>query len=92
MRFLFSCQSSSLCFALLTAATLLVKVDDPAATAGAVHKTPANKGNEAMAYLSFIIDYYKRLPASMVFLHGHRRALRAELRVLAALAATPTCV
>lgn len=87
-----SCQTSWLCIALLTASSLLVKVDDPAATAGAVHKTPANKGNEAMAYLSFIIDYYPRLPASMVFLHGHRRALRACTKVLSGIAAMPMCV
>lgn len=27
-----------------------------------------------MAYLQFIIDYFEKLPPSMVFLHGHRSA------------------
>jgi hypothetical protein len=32
---------------------------------------PRNKGREAMAYLSFIIDHYENLPAYMVFVHPH---------------------
>eukprot|EP00884_Botryococcus_braunii_P021084 jgi/Botrbrau1/765/Bobra.0181s0022.2 len=51
---------------------IVYQIDDPALTKGALHRTVKNKGNEAMAYLQFIIDYYDRLPASMVFLHGHR--------------------
>ena len=46
---------------------------------GAQHRTLANKGNEAMAYLQFILDYWHRLPASIVFLHGHRCAPSPEL-------------
>ena len=51
---------------------VVYQVDDPENTIGAQHATLANKGNEAMAYLQFIVDYYDRLPPVMVFLHGHR--------------------
>lgn len=51
---------------------VVYQIDDANKTAGAQHATLANKGNEAMAYLQFIIDYYDRLPPSMVFLQGHR--------------------
>ncbi|PLN79810.1 hypothetical protein BDW42DRAFT_201563 [Aspergillus taichungensis] len=34
--------------------------------------TPFNKGHEAMAYLTYIIDHYDRLPATIAFLHSHR--------------------
>lgn len=34
--------------------------------------TPMNKGRESMAYLSYIIDNYARLPSTLVFLHSHR--------------------
>ena len=33
---------------------------------------PANKGHEAMAYLTYIIDNYDRLPSIILFLHAHR--------------------
>ena len=33
--------------------------------------TPANKGHEAMAYLTYIIDNYENLPATITFLHPH---------------------
>ncbi|KAK4937653.1 hypothetical protein LTR10_021799 [Elasticomyces elasticus] len=32
---------------------------------------PKNKGHEAMAYLTFLIDHYDDLPSSMVFVHAH---------------------
>ena len=51
---------------------MVYQVGDPGASVGAQHATLANKGNEAMAYLQFILDYWERLPASIVFLHGHR--------------------
>lgn len=41
-------------------------VDDPEAK----YRVPMNKGHESMAYLTFIIDEYMRLPEYMVFLHG----------------------
>ncbi|KAJ6155709.1 hypothetical protein N7470_006275 [Penicillium chermesinum] len=34
--------------------------------------TPFNKGHEAMAYLTYVIDYYDKLPSTIVFLHAHR--------------------
>ncbi|KIW91936.1 uncharacterized protein Z519_06918 [Cladophialophora bantiana CBS 173.52] len=43
-------------------------MDDP--TEGTLHP-PKNKGREAMAYLSFLIDHYHNLPLSMVFVHPH---------------------
>ena len=45
---------------------------DAAETAGAQHATLLNKGTEAMGYLQFIVDYYDRLPATVLFIHGHR--------------------
>ena len=51
---------------------VVYQVDDPEKTVGAQHATLKNKGNEAMGYLQFIVDYYDRLPSSIVFLHGHR--------------------
>lgn len=35
---------------------------------------PANKGNEAMRYLSFIIDNYDTLPDFIAFRHGHKES------------------
>jgi hypothetical protein len=32
---------------------------------------PFNKGREAMAYLTFLINYYDNLPELMIFLHAH---------------------
>ncbi|KIW26790.1 uncharacterized protein PV07_06596 [Cladophialophora immunda] len=43
-------------------------MDDP--REGVLHP-PLNKGREAMAYLTFIIDHYDVLPAYMVFVHPH---------------------
>lgn len=33
---------------------------------------PENKGNEALPYLTYLIDNYENLPEVMVFMHGHR--------------------
>jgi hypothetical protein len=35
---------------------------------------PKNKGNEAMVYLSYIIDHYHKLPDISVFIHAHQYA------------------
>ena len=43
-------------------------VDNPNAS---LH-TPENKGHEAMAYLTYVIDHYNSLPAVITFLHSHR--------------------
>ncbi|KAF2435406.1 hypothetical protein EJ08DRAFT_580594 [Tothia fuscella] len=37
-------------------------------------RPPKNKGNEAMVYLSYIIDFYDKLPDISVFIHAHRSA------------------
>lgn len=37
-------------------------------------KVPANKGHEAMVYLTHIIDTYETLPPSLVFVHASRFA------------------
>ncbi|PWY91468.1 hypothetical protein BO94DRAFT_513606 [Aspergillus sclerotioniger CBS 115572] len=34
--------------------------------------TPLNKGHESMAYLTYLIDNYDSLPATIAFLHSHR--------------------
>ena len=34
--------------------------------------TPANKGRESMAYLTYVIENYYHLPEMAVFLHSHR--------------------
>ena len=43
-------------------------VDDPYAE----HRVPANKGHEAMVYLTYIIDNYDALPSVSIFAHAHR--------------------
>ncbi|KAH8433245.1 DUF3431 domain-containing protein [Aspergillus melleus] len=49
-------------------------VNPSRATAANEHKlkTPLNKGHESMAYLTYLIDYYDRLPSIIAFLHAHR--------------------
>ncbi|KAJ5353563.1 hypothetical protein N7541_006127 [Penicillium brevicompactum] len=50
-------------------------VDAPADKSSKVLQVPANRGHEAMAYLTFIIDNYADIPASgAVFVHGTRFA------------------
>ena len=39
--------------------------------------TPANKGHEAMAYLTYIVDNYETLPSILAFLHPHRSGFLA---------------
>lgn len=47
-------------------------VQDPKST---YLQTPSNRGHEAMAYLTFIVDNYENLPSTgMVFVHGSRFA------------------
>lgn len=40
---------------------------------------PVHKGNEAMAYLSYIVDHYDTLADVVVFHHGHRRGWHQEM-------------
>jgi hypothetical protein len=37
--------------------------------------TPVNRGNEAAAFISYIVANYDNLPANMAFVHGHRDAI-----------------
>lgn len=41
---------------------------------GSTLKVPANKGHEAMVYLTHIIDTYETLPPALVFVHASRFA------------------
>ena len=43
--------------------------------------TPFNKGHEAMAYLTYIIDRYYTLPPTIAFLHSHRSGFRQAWHV-----------
>ncbi|EEP79599.1 predicted protein [Uncinocarpus reesii 1704] len=43
-------------------------VDDP----NAQFTVPRNKGNEAMVYLTYIIDHYDKLPDVSIFMHFHQ--------------------
>lgn len=42
----------------------------------ATHYTEVHNGNEAAAYLQFIVDYYDCLPQYMAFIHAHRRDMK----------------
>jgi hypothetical protein len=44
-------------------------VDDP--NSPGLH-TSMNKGREAMPYLTYLVEHYHNLPATIVFLHAHR--------------------
>ncbi|KAH0538767.1 hypothetical protein FGG08_004655 [Glutinoglossum americanum] len=48
--------------------TAIYVVNDPDAP---LHP-PKNKGNEAMVYLTYIIDHYENLPDIVIFMHAHR--------------------
>ncbi|KAF2466305.1 uncharacterized protein BDR25DRAFT_77374 [Lindgomyces ingoldianus] len=39
---------------------------------------PVNKGNEAMMYLSYILNNYDALPTYSIFIHGHRTSWHQE--------------
>lgn len=39
---------------------------------------PMNKGNEAMMYLSYVINNYDSLPDYSIFIHGHRESWHQE--------------
>lgn len=47
---------------------------DSASSSHPIHhlSTPLNKGREAMAYLTYIIDHYAALPDITLFMHAHR--------------------
>ncbi|KAM5436765.1 hypothetical protein McanMca71_001880 [Microsporum canis] len=54
--------------------TEIYVVDDP----NSVPRTPMNKGREAMAYLTYLIDNYDNLPDIIIFMHSHRTAWHNE--------------
>ena len=45
---------------------------NPSSSLNTTLTTPQNKGHEAMAYLTYIIDNYASLPATIAFIHPHR--------------------
>lgn len=47
--------------------TAIYEVDKPNAT----YRVPKNKGNEAMVYLTYLIDHYDRLADTTMFVHAH---------------------
>ncbi|KAF1952695.1 hypothetical protein CC80DRAFT_495203 [Byssothecium circinans] len=48
----------------------IYEVDKP----GANYSVPKNKGNEAMVYLTYIVDHYSELPDIVIFVHAHSAA------------------
>lgn len=50
--------------------TIIYVADDP----WAPYHPPKNKGNEAMIYLTYIIDHYESLADVNIFMHSHRYA------------------
>lgn len=41
-------------------------------------RTPMNKGNEAMVYLTYIIDNYNQLPDVAIFIHAHLQSKHTD--------------
>jgi hypothetical protein len=55
-------------------------VDAPADKTSKFLQVPANRGHEAMAYLTFLIDNYAAIPsAGAVFVHGNRWAWHNDI-------------
>ncbi|KAH6651967.1 hypothetical protein BKA67DRAFT_660741 [Truncatella angustata] len=54
-------------------------ITDDAAPAPPALPVPADRGNEAMAYLTYIIDGYAALPDVVYFHHGHYRSWHQAL-------------
>lgn len=47
-------------------------VDAPSSSSRATLRTPANKGREALPYLTYIIEHYQALPRTVAFVHSHK--------------------
>ncbi|CAI6336924.1 unnamed protein product [Periconia digitata] len=47
--------------------TVIYQVDK----ANATYRVPKNKGNEAMVYLTYLIDHYDQLADTTIFIHAH---------------------
>ena len=43
-------------------------MDEPKAK----YHVPVNKGREAMAYLTYLVDHYEALPSTIAFIHPHK--------------------
>ncbi|KAK7431620.1 hypothetical protein QQZ08_001838 [Neonectria magnoliae] len=54
--------------------TTIYTVDDD----NSALRIPKNKGNEAMVYISYIIDNYDMLPDIVIFAHAHPRAWHSD--------------
>jgi hypothetical protein len=46
--------------------------------ANSPYSVPVNKGNEASAFLKYIVDHYDTLPEHSVFLHGEERSIHHD--------------
>ncbi|KAF1979937.1 hypothetical protein BU23DRAFT_366676, partial [Bimuria novae-zelandiae CBS 107.79] len=57
-----------------TTAIYVVDSNDPRGS----FKTPMNKGNEAMVYLTYIIDHYGNLPDVAIFIHAHLQSKHTD--------------
>ncbi|CAI7599975.1 unnamed protein product [Penicillium discolor] len=58
----------------------MYQVDAPADKTSKLLQVPANRGHEAMAYLTFLIDNYAEIPsAGAVFVHGSRWAWHNDI-------------
>lgn len=51
--------------------TAIYEVNNPSV---GEYRVPKNKGREAMAYLTYIIDHYDNLPDTIIFVHSHKSA------------------
>lgn len=51
---------------------VIYQIDAPDNVAGARHRVPQFKGGLALVYIQFIVDYYKNLPKSVLFITGRR--------------------
>ncbi|BCR85862.1 DUF3431 domain-containing protein [Aspergillus chevalieri] len=49
-----------------------IYIVNPSSTDEDILTTPVNKGHESMAYLTYVIDHYDKLPSTIAFLHSHR--------------------
>lgn len=45
---------------------------NPTTDSAPEYTNPMNKGHEAMAYLTYIIDHYHTLPSTLAFMHSDR--------------------
>ena len=63
--------------------------DSPAALPRDPRCQTANAGQEASAYLSFIVNYWDQLPERVAFVHGHERAVHQKHNILDLLAQDP---